>query len=65
MVFLTQSIRIMKNWKVYSEYGVTMAMVFSKCLRNTYRKIPHKILGRVMKLTQRGGGGGHLAADKI
>ena len=28
---------------------VTMATVFSKCLQDTHQKIPHKILGEVMK----------------
>ena len=26
-----------------------MATVFSTCLQNTHQKIPHKILGKVMK----------------
>ena len=39
----------MKNWKVSLENVFTMAMVFSKCLQNTHRTIPHKILGKVMK----------------
>ena len=49
MAFLTQSIRITKNWKVSWENVVTMATVFSKCLQNTPQKIPHKILGKVTK----------------
>ena len=39
----------MKNWKVNFKNGVTIATAFSKCLRNTNQKIPHKILGKVMK----------------
>ena len=39
----------MKNWKVPLENVVTMATVFGKCLQNTYRKVLHKILGKVMK----------------
>ena len=49
MAFLTQSIRIMKNWKMPWENVVTMATMFSKCLQNIHQKIPHKILGKVMK----------------
>ena len=49
MAFLTQCIRIMKIWKVPLENVVTMATAFSKCLQNTHQKIPHKILGKVMK----------------
>ena len=49
MAFLTQSMRIMKNWKVSYKNVVTMATVFSKCLQNTHQNIPHKILGNVRK----------------
>ena len=49
MAFLKQSIRFMKNWKVYKENVITMATMFSKCLQNTHQKIPHKILGKGMK----------------
>ena len=49
MAFLTQSIRIMKNWKVSQENMVTMATVFSTCLQNTHQEITHKILGKVIK----------------
>ena len=58
---------------------VTMATVFSKCLQNTHQKIPHKILGNVMKfqpLTLNrfrvmhkkplgGGGGGTPGQDRV
>ena len=39
----------MKNWKVPQENVATMATVFSKGLQNTHQKIPHKILGKVVK----------------
>ena len=49
MAFVTQSIRIMKKWKVYWENVVTMTTVFIKCLQNTNQKVTHKILGKVRK----------------
>ena len=38
----------MENWKVYEENGVAKATAFSKCLRSTNQKMPHKIINRVM-----------------